>query len=123
MQTGVSEYATLVVGRFIGGIGVGMLSMVSKLMGTRVTRSTWSPRGVSLNLCLPLLSKTFANPVAYHFVGSANVSEPTRRKLTRTMKQFCGSAYRRFNCLPSTESGYSFIPLYEAHTDPPIRLF
>jgi hypothetical protein len=37
-------------------------------MGKRVTRSTWSPRGVSLNLCLPLLSKTFANPVAYHFV-------------------------------------------------------
>lgn len=28
MQTGSSDYATLVVGRFIGGIGVGMLSMV-----------------------------------------------------------------------------------------------
>ena len=28
MQTGASDYATLVVGRFIGGIGVGMLSMV-----------------------------------------------------------------------------------------------
>jgi predicted MFS family arabinose efflux permease len=28
MQTGASDYATLVVGRFIGVIGVGMLSMV-----------------------------------------------------------------------------------------------
>ena len=28
MQTGASSVATLVVGRFIGGIGVGMLSMV-----------------------------------------------------------------------------------------------
>lgn len=28
MQTGASQYATLVVGRFIGGIVVGMLSMV-----------------------------------------------------------------------------------------------
>ena len=51
MQTGAHDYALLVVGRFIGGIGVGMLCMVVPMYVENQTKVSLHSRSL-LTGCL-----------------------------------------------------------------------